>query len=102
MLLSCLSKPNNSHKGCSNKSSVSVWTSLISEIMSQSSPTGYIPPGNPRGLAQKTCPGGRDLTFEICPGDREFDKDQDFVENESETSKKIAWIKFLQVKTKTS
>ena len=26
------------------------------------------PPGNPRGLAQKTCPGGRDLTFEICPG----------------------------------
>ena len=26
------------------------------------------PPGNPRGLAQKTCPGGRDLTFESCPG----------------------------------
>ena len=37
--------------------------------MSQSIPTGYIPPpGNPRGLAQKTCPGGRDLTFESCPG----------------------------------
>ena len=29
MLLSCLSRPNNSRKGCSNKSSVSVWTSLI-------------------------------------------------------------------------
>ena len=36
--------------------------------MSQSIPTGYIPPGNPQGLAQKTCPGGRDFTFEICPG----------------------------------
>ena len=37
-------------------------------VMSQSIPTGYIPPGNPRGFAQKTCPGGRDLTFESCPG----------------------------------
>ena len=37
-------------------------------LMSQSIPTGYIPPGNPRGLAQKDCPGGRDLTFESCPG----------------------------------
>ena len=37
-------------------------------VVSQSIPTGYIPPGNPRGLAQKTCPGGRDLTFESCPG----------------------------------
>ena len=36
--------------------------------MSQSTPTGYIPPGNPRGLAQKTCPGGPDLAFESCPG----------------------------------
>ena len=36
--------------------------------MSQSIPTGYIPPGNPRGLAQKHCPGGRDLTFDSCPG----------------------------------
>ena len=26
------------------------------------------PPGNPRGLAQKTCPVDRDLTFESCPG----------------------------------
>ena len=37
-------------------------------VMSQSIPTGYIPPGNPRELAQKHCPGGRDLTFESCPG----------------------------------
>ena len=28
---------------------------------------GTSPPGNPRGLAQKDCPGGRDLTFESCP-----------------------------------
>ena len=41
---------------------------IFDEIMSQSIPTGYIPPGNPRGLTQKTCPGGRDLTFESCPG----------------------------------
>ena len=28
------------------------------------------PPGKPPGLAQKRCPGrgGRDLTFESCPG----------------------------------
>ena len=36
--------------------------------MSQSIPTGYIPLGNPWGLAQKHCPGGQDLTFESCPG----------------------------------
>ena len=38
--------------------------------MSQSVPTGNFPPGNPRGLAQKDCPGSRDLTFESCPGAR--------------------------------
>ena len=32
-------------------------------VMSQSIPTGYIPPGNPRGLAQKTCPGGSGFDF---------------------------------------
>ena len=37
-------------------------------LMSQSIPTGYIPPGNSQGLAQKDCPGGRDLTFESCQG----------------------------------
>ena len=36
--------------------------------MSQSIPTGYIPPDNPQGLAQKTCPGNRDLILESCPG----------------------------------
>ena len=36
--------------------------------MSQSIPTGYIPLGNPRELAQKTCPRGWDLTFESCQG----------------------------------
>ena len=38
-------------------------------VMYQSIPTGYIPPSsNPQGFAQKNCPGGRDLTFESCPG----------------------------------
>ena len=41
---------------------------INNRLMSQSIPTGYIPPGNPRGLAQKHCPGGRDLTFESYPG----------------------------------
>ena len=36
--------------------------------MSQSIPTGYIPPGQPWRLTQKTCQGGWDLTFESCPG----------------------------------
>ena len=36
--------------------------------MSQSIPIGYIPPGNPPGFAQKNYLGGRDLTFESCPG----------------------------------
>ena len=40
----------------------------VAVLMSQSIPTGYIPPGNPWGLTQKTCPGGGDLTFESCPG----------------------------------
>ena len=31
-------------------------------------PNWVHPPGNPRGLARKNCPGGRDLTFESCPG----------------------------------
>ena len=29
---------------------------------------GISPPGQPPGLAQKHCPGDRDLTFESCPG----------------------------------
>ena len=53
--------------------------------MSQSIPTGYIPPGNPWGLAQKHCSGGRDLTFKSCSGGWEFNKGGDFVEIQSET-----------------
>ena len=45
----------------------------------------HLPPGNPRGLAQEHCLVGRDLTFERCPGSREFDKGGDFVEIQSET-----------------
>ena len=67
--------------------------------MSQSIPTGYIPPGNPQGLAQKPCPGGRDLTYEGCPG------------TGTSTRTRILWKmkvklqknsvdQFLQVKTK--
>ena len=42
-------------------------TNVMDVFMSQSIPTGYIPPpGNLRGSAQKHCPGGRDLTFESC------------------------------------
>ena len=52
--------------------------------MSQSIPTGYIPPGNPRGLAQKNCPGGRDLTFESCLGAGNSTRAGDFVELQSE------------------
>ena len=36
--------------------------------MSQSIPTGYIPPGNPGDKLKNTCPGNRDLAFESCPG----------------------------------
>ena len=45
------------------------------------------PLGQPPGLAQKTCPGGRDLIFLKLPRGREFDKGRDYVENEVETSK---------------
>ena len=57
------------------------------------------PPLQSRGLAKKTCPGDRDLTFESCPG----------AENSTRAGilwkmklklQKIEWIKFLQVKTK--
>ena len=39
--------------------------------MSQSIPTGYIPPGNPLGLAQKPCLGGSGFDFRKLPGGRE-------------------------------
>ena len=37
-------------------------------LMSQSIPTGYISPRQPPGISSKHLPGGRDLTFESCPG----------------------------------
>ena len=52
--------------------------------MSQSIPTGYIPPP-PRGLAQKNCLVGSEFDFWKLPGGRAFDKDGDFVEIQSET-----------------
>ena len=68
--------------------------------MSQSIPTGYIPPGNPRGLVQKTCPGGRDLIVESCP--RAGNSTRAGIMWKMKLKlKKIAWIKFLQVKTNT-
>ena len=37
--------------------------------MSQSIPTGYIPPGQPPGISsKKIARGGRDLTFKSCSG----------------------------------
>ena len=57
-------------------------------LMSQSIPTGYIPTaGNPRGLAQKTCPGGQDLTFKSFPMAENSTRAGIFMKNESETSK---------------
>ena len=70
----------------------------LSFVMSQSIPTGYIPPGNPRGLAQKTCTGGRDLTFESCPGAGNSTRTRILWKMKVKLQK-IAWIKFLQVKT---
>ena len=55
--------------------------------MSQSVPTGYISPGNARGLAQKTCLKWSGFDFRKLPGGQEFDNGLGFVENESETSK---------------
>ena len=40
----------------------------MESLMSQSIPTGYIPPGQPPGFTQKNCPEGWDLTFESCSG----------------------------------
>ena len=69
-------------------------------LMSQSIPTGYIlPPGNPRRLAKKTFPGGRDLTFESCPGAGNSTRTEILWKIKVKLQK-IAWIKFLQVKTK--
>ena len=45
-------------------------------IMSQSIPTGYIPPGSPWGLAQKIAQGVGIWLLKVAPGP-EFDKGRD-------------------------
>ena len=65
-----------------------IWATVSSVMgiyVSVNSNWVHPPPGNPSGLAQKHCPGGRDLTFDSCPGAGNFDKGGDFVEIQSET-----------------
>ena len=57
---------------------------FLCSVMSQSIPTGYIPPG----ISSKSLPGGSGFDFRKLPGGRQFDKGRDYVENEIETSKK--------------
>ena len=59
--------------------------------MSQSIPTGCVPPGK--------SPGGRDLTFESCPRAGNSTR-AGILWKMILKLQKIAWIKFLQVKTK--
>ena len=68
--------------------------------MSQSVPTGYIPPGNPQGLAQKTCPGGGDLTFESYPGAGNSTWAGISLWKMKLKLQKITWIKFITGKNK--
>ena len=54
--------------------------------MSQSIPTGYIPPPEkPPGISSKTLPGRSGFDFWKLLGGREFEKGGDFVEIGSET-----------------
>ena len=59
---------------------------IFSSVMSQSIPTGYIPPGQPPGISLKNLPRGSGFDFQKLPGGREFDKGRDFVKNEGQTS----------------
>ena len=59
------------------------------------------PPGNPLGLPQKTCPGSG-FGFSKLPGDWEFNKYWDFVENDSETSKKDSVHQIFRCENKKS
>ena len=45
---------------------VSIFCLCLSQFQLPTSPPS--PRGNPQGLAQKNSPGGRDLTFGMCPG----------------------------------
>ena len=70
-------------RNCSLSSSLKLYMVyvLLNDVMSQSIPTGYIPPG----ISSKRLPGGSGFDFWKLPGGREFDKGGDFVEIESET-----------------
>ena len=60
------------------------WNFKVSKndsIMSQSIPTGYIPPGQPPVIRSKKLPEGSGFDFWKLPGGREFDKGRDFVES---------------------
>ena len=46
---------------------VSIFCLCLSQFQLPTSPPPS-PRGNPQGLAQKNSPGGRDLTFGMCPG----------------------------------
>ena len=52
----------------------------FSHLMSQSIPTGYIPPGNP-GDSLKKIARGVGIWLLKLPGGREFEKGRDFVES---------------------
>ena len=71
---------------------------FLTILMSQSIPTGYIP-GQPPWISSKNLPGGRDLTFESCPGAGNSTRTEILWKMKVKLQK-IAWIKFLQVKTK--
>ena len=73
---------------------------LLRTVMSQSIPTGYILPGQPPGISSKNLPGGRHLTFKSCPGAGNPTQ-AGILYKMKVKLQKIAWIKFLQVKTKT-
>ena len=54
------------------------------------------PPGQPPGISSKNLPGGRDLTFESCPGAGNSTRTGILWKMKVKLNK-IAWIKFLQV-----
>ena len=104
-ILKCLWSKNFELQKCSHTGKIKLWAKFVNHFdvfdnygveksqcdcstrllcLSQFQ-LGTSPPGNPRGLAQKDCPGGLGFDFWKLPGGREFDKGGDFVETESET-----------------
>ena len=81
-----------------SKSAVIRACSNFSNFMSHSIPTGYIPPGQPPRISSKTCPRGRDLAFESCPGAGISTRAAIFYTMKLKLQKNGV-IKFLQVKT---